>query len=244
MRFDAANPKESVEGIGRKPRATVLTLEALADVRHFPAARRPIQLNIEVWRPQVSVVLDDLVFEDQVIPEGVPGQFADQPMVLVQVMTVVRENDVGLENALQLLEGVLDFRADVREVAVPKSLGDDRLLRAFSQKHLRALDRFLGPRGLGAENDPVNLRAFQFREQTEDCSAAADLDIVAMRPEKQQAPKRFFPATKKEREHFPSLQKYSANHKKYKETQVPRINPDPKPLFTTGSPRPRPTITR
>ena len=61
-----------------------------------------------VRRAHVAVVLRDLVLEDQVVAEGVPGELAAEPVVLVQVGALVGEDQVGREVGLQPLEEVLD----------------------------------------------------------------------------------------------------------------------------------------
>ena len=50
----------------------------------------------EVQAHQVVVVFRNLVFPDQVVPEGVPGQVRDQAVVLVPVIAVVGENQIGV----------------------------------------------------------------------------------------------------------------------------------------------------
>ena len=54
--------------------------------------------------PEVTVVLRDLVLEDQVVAQRVPGQLADEPVVLVEVVPRVGEDEVRIDVALERLE--------------------------------------------------------------------------------------------------------------------------------------------
>ena len=112
----------------------------------------------DVRRAEVAVVLRDLVLEDQVIAERVPRQLAGVAVVLMQVVPLVREDEVGRHLALQLLEPVLDAAAVVREVAVAEALDDD-LRRGESGRERRPRSGGpLPPGPLCAEYDPVDRR--------------------------------------------------------------------------------------
>ena len=80
-------------------------------VLNLPVAGRPVERNEGVGRAQITVVLRDLVFENQVIPERIPGQVRHQPMVLMQVVAGMREDHVGPTAAGELVEAVLQFGA-------------------------------------------------------------------------------------------------------------------------------------
>ena len=57
------------------------------------------------------------------VAERVPRQLADEAVILVQVVPRVREDQIRLDRALQLLEALLDLAADVREEAVAERRG-------------------------------------------------------------------------------------------------------------------------
>ena len=57
------------------------------------------------------------------IPERVPGQLADQPVILVQVVARVRQDELRVDPFLQGLERVLHLGGHVRQVPVAK--GED-----------------------------------------------------------------------------------------------------------------------
>ena len=51
-------------------------------------------VDVEVRPAQVAVELGDLELEDQVVAERLPGQLADEPVVLVEVVAVVGQDEV------------------------------------------------------------------------------------------------------------------------------------------------------
>ena len=55
-------------------------------------------------RPEVAVDLRNLVLEDQVVAERVPRQLAGEPVILVEVVPGVREHELRVDAALQILE--------------------------------------------------------------------------------------------------------------------------------------------
>ena len=71
----------------------------------------------------------------EMVAKCVPGQFRDNAVILVQVMPVMREDEIGLHFRLQLLEGLLDVGADVRKEAVAEVMNGDVLLRSAGEHH-------------------------------------------------------------------------------------------------------------
>ena len=82
------------------------------------STRTLVERDVGVRPTEIAVALHDLVLEDEMVPEGVVGQVRDEPVVLVPVVAVVREDDVGPHLVLERLEVVLDLDRGVREVAV------------------------------------------------------------------------------------------------------------------------------
>lgn len=74
---------------------------------------------------QISIILGDLILQDEVISECVPGQLREQPVILVKVMLVMREYDVRVTVFLELLEKVLHISVLLRKVAIPEIANDD-----------------------------------------------------------------------------------------------------------------------
>ena len=67
---------------------------------------------------EITIILGDLVFQNGVVAECVPGQFADHPVVLMHILSIMGKNQIRLEHAFDLLENLLDARPLVREKAV------------------------------------------------------------------------------------------------------------------------------
>ena len=93
----------------------------------------------------------------EMVAPCVPGQLADEPVILMQVVAGVREDHVRIEPRLQLLEDVLDLPTDVGEVAVAEpvdvDVGDRRARGSVS-----ALARASSLRSpVRAEHDPRDL---------------------------------------------------------------------------------------
>ena len=55
---------------------------------------------------EIAVVFRDLVFEDQVVAEGIVRQPGDEVVILVRIAGAVRQHDRGLKITLQRLEGL------------------------------------------------------------------------------------------------------------------------------------------
>ena len=74
-----------------------LRREMLVQQRDLALERSLLDRLIEVGPSQVAVPLGDLVFEDQVIAEGIPGETRDFAMVLVGVIATMGEHDLRIE---------------------------------------------------------------------------------------------------------------------------------------------------
>ncbi len=44
--------------------------------------------------PEIAVVLGNLVLQDQVIPERIPSQIRDQPVILMTIVAIVRKDQI------------------------------------------------------------------------------------------------------------------------------------------------------
>ena len=168
-----------------------------------------LERDIEVGAPEVAVPLRDLVLEDEVIAERVPGELAGEAVVLVAVVARVREHEIGVD-AFQILEDLLDSLADVRHERVPEPVDDDLGAGRARQEVLGARPRLALPVTVRAEHDPRDLEVGVVADQREDGAAATDLDVVRMAADRQQASKRRLAAEEREREHQASLGSRSA----------------------------------
>src|SRR6185503_3848775 len=103
-----AQPQHAGEQILLEPALGSLRGEVAHEVLDLAFPDALVERNERVRRAHVAVVLRYLVLEDEVVSEGVPRKLAADPVVLVQVPSLMREDDVGREVLLELLEEVLD----------------------------------------------------------------------------------------------------------------------------------------
>ena len=68
------------------------------------------------------------------VAPGVPGQLRDEPVVLMSVIVVVRQDEVGREVRLEILEGFLDQLALERQEAIAKPVDRDLACAGPGQK--------------------------------------------------------------------------------------------------------------
>src|SRR5439155_21409574 len=89
--------------------------------------RRPSQRDKAVRRSEIAIELGNLVLEDEMIPKSIPGQIRQQAVILVPVVSRVRQDQVGIHLTLELFERVLDVAAVAGKKAVSKTVHRDAL---------------------------------------------------------------------------------------------------------------------
>src|SRR3954466_5713916 len=82
----------------------------------------------DVWPAEVAVDLRNLVLEDHVVAEGVPGQLAGKSMILMEVVAGVGEDDLRIR-VVQSLEDLLHFASEIRQEAIPEPMHLDACCR-------------------------------------------------------------------------------------------------------------------
>jgi hypothetical protein len=92
--FYAPNSKGRHESIGCKPIPVPLTPKGVHHEVNFLLANLFIQMNKEIRGTEVAVVFYDFIFKDEMVSESIPGKFRDQPVILVQIMTIMSKNNV------------------------------------------------------------------------------------------------------------------------------------------------------
>ena len=162
-----------------------LTLEQPDDELRFASSELLRHRDEDVRSGQIAVVFRDLVFENEVIPPGVPGQLADESMILMEIMPIVREDDVRVDESLQVLEDVLDLATEVREEAVSKSMDDHVRPACRLQKDVPALPRLRLAHALRTQHDPRHLELRLCTCQRQQRGPTADLDVVRMRSDQE-----------------------------------------------------------
>src|SRR6478752_7268172 len=110
-------------------------------------------------------------------------------MVLMPVVVVVGQNDVGGEARLELLEGFLDELALEREESVAKPVNNNVAFGAGAgQEHLGRAPGLLDPLGvLTAEHHPFHFELGVGLGQMQNRTAGPDLNVVAVSAETKHA---------------------------------------------------------
>src|SRR6266850_1948041 len=142
-------------------------------------------MNKKIGHPEISVILDNLVFENQVVSECVPSQPGYKSVVLMEIFAIVRQDKIGEVGSLEFLKEVLYFNSHVGKIAVSEILDDDLFSSCVRQETIGALDGFRPSLPRSPQHDPVNLSSRVFLQQSEDRPSAPDLDVVGVGPERQ-----------------------------------------------------------
>jgi hypothetical protein len=94
------------------------------------------------------------------VPKSVPGQFRQEAMVLVSILTIVRENEVRGNRQLQVLENRFHFAANEWHESVLEILEQWALDRSRTGKQLGCALCLNGPGTDSTEHDPVEHTAW------------------------------------------------------------------------------------
>jgi len=106
-------------------------------------------------------------------------------VILVPVIAIVREDEIGGELPLELLEIVFDRVADEREVPVSKTLDRNVAAAGLLQELRRASLGLFLPLRVRAQHHPVAGDVGSSRQEFQDRPAASDLDVIRVRTETQ-----------------------------------------------------------
>jgi hypothetical protein len=164
-----------------------LGLEKAANGLGFMPADVLPKSHEHIWLAEVSVELGDFVLQNEVVSKSIPGKIGKDPVVLVAVIPIMSEYQVRLKLALELLEKFFDFLALEREEAAPKVLDQDLTFARVPQELLGTRPGFLGATTFSAKDYPEAMQTGHFPCHSENRSSAADLDIIGVRPEQENA---------------------------------------------------------
>src|SRR5579863_1647187 len=90
--FHSANAHQPEKRIPVKPALRLLRLECLEQIVNLLFVQRSFDRHVDIGTSEITVILWDLIFEDQMIPEGVPRQLGEQPMILVRISAPMRKD--------------------------------------------------------------------------------------------------------------------------------------------------------
>ncbi len=166
-----------------------LCSEGVKQILDFPLTDGRSDGHEEIRRAEVAIVFWDLVFENEMISEGVPSEVGKHPMVLVTVVPVMGEYQVRSEIRFQLLEEFLDLGTDEWKEGVAEVAHDDPFVSSPSKKRGSTSIGFLLALRARAEHHPSNVKAGILGKQRKNRATATDLDVIAVRTEAQQPTK-------------------------------------------------------
>src|SRR3984893_15825049 len=185
--FHTPQAHQGLKRLGVEPRLGALARVAAQERAGFGGGMCVGELHIDVGGSEPALVLPNLVLEQQVAAKRVPGELAHETMILVLVGAMVREHDIRRWEILQGLEGVLDGRIFSGEEAVPEVVRQHARVGGTLQKASGARPQFTLTLAARAEHRPGDVPSAPAGEQFQERSAAADLDIVTVSAETQNA---------------------------------------------------------
>src|SRR4051794_11485165 len=92
--FDAAKPKQTPKQLLRKRLFVSLGPEIAHQRLNLFSASPLRQGHKKVGRTEIRVILGDFVFEDEMVPESVPGKFADHAVILMKIVAEMGKDEI------------------------------------------------------------------------------------------------------------------------------------------------------
>ena len=143
------------------------------------------EFDEQVRLAQVAVILWHLVFKNKVISECLPSQVRKCPMVLMSIVTIMREHNVGFKISETRREDGLDLLRFERKVSVRKRSEIYRGRTAAVEKMRRRVSSLLMSFGSTGGYEPVDSDISSARNESTDGSSTSNLYIIRMRADEQ-----------------------------------------------------------
>jgi hypothetical protein len=172
---------ESEKGLFTEPVFRALSSEDVNQRLALPPSRACAQGHVQIRLAEVTVPFRNLVFENELLAEGVPGQVGHDSVVLVPVVTHVSEDDVRTEFARETFERVLDGIEMRREVSVTEFMEVDRFFRPGAEEFPSSTLCLARAGSSCAPDHPSEFWSRSSSHQLRQCAAAPDLDVVRVR---------------------------------------------------------------
>src|SRR5579872_2403261 len=183
--LNSPDTHDAVEGLGSEPPLGALCPEGPQQQTHLPLAACSRERNEHARRAQVTVVLHYFVAEDEMVAECIPGELGYEPVILMQVVTRMSEDHIGVDLALQRLEVVFEFSILAWKVAVVELLYQNATAVGLGQECLRARTRLATAFIRAAQHYPGHCEA-QSLHEIENCTATANLQIIGVSTDAEQ----------------------------------------------------------
>src|ERR1039458_8365570 len=178
-RFDSPDSHQASERVRSKPPLRMLRPVTIPENRYFSLHLRAGKRHIGRRRAQVSLVLGNFVFEYQVIAECIPGQFRYHAVILVQIGTVMAEDQIWVWLLLQGLKHFLDRCILRRKKTVAKTVHNHLGSVRATQEAPGAGPKLPLPLRIRTKHDPGDIGIVPL-QQPETRTTAADINVIAM----------------------------------------------------------------
>jgi len=152
---------------------------------HLAPHRLGRQRNVHRRAAQVTVPFRDLVGEIEHVAEGGGHYLGDGPVILMCVVPRRRDDDVGRAGPRHLFQGLLHLAPGGRQPALGQIVQFDREVRR-RQEGPRRVTRFVLAVRRSGQDDVAGPQTRMARRETEQGPARADLDVVGVRPDREQ----------------------------------------------------------
>lgn len=118
--FDSANAMHRDKGIAGKPMLRLLRFEMLHKQGNLLSAYFLGKRDEHVRAAKIPIIFQDLIFKNEVIPKRIPGEIGKHSVILVAIVPVMGEDEVGFEVCIDVLKPLLYCRPLAWEVAFAK----------------------------------------------------------------------------------------------------------------------------
>src|SRR6185369_13900275 len=116
--LDAADAEEAPERLRIEPLLRALAREGRREDANLGLDDVLGERHVDARRAEIAVPFRNFVLEHQRAAKGLPGELGDEAMVLVQVVALVGEHEVGRDVARERGEVLFDLRPYERKEAV------------------------------------------------------------------------------------------------------------------------------
>jgi hypothetical protein len=176
-----ANAHQSKKSLFSEPILRPLRSENIEERFGFVASRGRAQRDVEVRPAEISVPLWNLVLENELVAESIPSQVGHDAVILMAVVSRMREDNVRSELPSQTFERILD-RIEIRRKVTVSKLMEANRADSSSAEHLACSAFGLACSGAGpAPHHPPKLWPRSFARQLRQRSAAPNFNVIGVR---------------------------------------------------------------
>ncbi len=184
-----------MEGLSGKPLPASLAGKFIHKITDLFVAYGLSQRNKDIRLPEISVILRNFKFEYLMMTKGIPRQVRYHSMILMQVVPIVREDQIRAYPLFKTFKETLDLFTPVGKEAFFELFRDNGLLLRVSEKSPCAGQRLTPPLPRRAQYHPRDVAILAGAQETKDRATTTNFDVVGVRPQTQHR-QRLVPGTK------------------------------------------------